>query len=175
MPAVGPADEQRRGRAERLADRAALDQLPACFVGRAEERVGRAAEAEPALGRESDEAARVVNGRRKRFLRMDVLAVRERRAHHRRVGGRRCQVEDRVDLGICDQVVDRRHAQTVFRAERRRHLLVEVGARDDVEAVERRRPAHVVVRDHAAADDTDTGCPFTPRPSGSAARRRTSA
>ena len=106
VPAVWAAHEHRRGSAERDSDRAFFDQAPSRLVGAAEERVGCATEAQPALLGVGDELPALGARGGQRLLRIDVLAGSERRANERRMRLRRRQVEHQLDLGIGDQLVD---------------------------------------------------------------------
>ena len=78
MPGLLAADEHRRADRQRLADRAVVDRRAPCLVGRAEEDVGRAADAQPeALGLVGQRRGLGRVGR-ERLLGVDVLAGRER-------------------------------------------------------------------------------------------------
>ena len=97
MPGLLAADEHRRADRERLADGALVDHAATGLVGRAEEDVGRAADAQP-------EAIGLAGQRRglgrvggQGLLGVDVLADRERLHRDRGVHERRRQVEDDVD------------------------------------------------------------------------------
>ena len=155
MPAVRPADEKGRSRRERGADPPLRDQLPRGLVGGAEEGVRRAADAKAAALGLGEELAPVGQGRRDRLLGVDVLARLEGGADHRRVRGRRREVEHDVDGRIRQQLVDGRRPEAVQIRECICALPLQVGAGGDLERVERRRPLDVDLRDDSAADDAD--------------------
>ncbi len=80
VPGLLAADEHRGADGERLADRALVDRRAPGLVGRAEEDVGRAADAQPeALGLGGERGGLGLVGR-ERLLGVDVLAGGERRA-----------------------------------------------------------------------------------------------
>ena len=155
VPGVRAADEHRRADGERLADRTLVDQGAARLEGAAQEDVRRAADPQPELVGQSEELEALRHVDRERLLGVDVLAGLERRAGHGAVRSGRRQVEHDVDRGIGQQLLDRGHGQAVRLAELDGLLAHEVGARDELERVERGRMLGVVPADHAAADDAD--------------------
>ena len=84
VPGLLAADEHRGADRQRVADRALVDRRAPGLVGRAEEDVGRAADAQPAaLGLGGQRGGLGLVGR-ERLLGVDVLARRERRDGDRR-------------------------------------------------------------------------------------------
>ena len=81
----------------------------------------------------------------------------ERGPRHIGVDRGRREVQDDVHVPAGEEIVDRGRREPVRGRERLAPERVTVGARDDLEAVERRRVLGVRVADHAAADDADTG------------------
>ena len=86
-----------------------------------------------------------------------MLAVLESCAGDRRVRPRRREIEDHVETGIGDQLVDRRGGKVVLGAERVGDRLVQVGTRDDVEDIQGLAGFEVHGADGAAADHADFG------------------
>ena len=80
--------------------------LPRSLRAGAEERVGRAAELQPALVRLGDELRRVLGVQRQRLFGIGVLAGREDRLGHVVVDRRDRQVDDGVDLVVLEKLVD---------------------------------------------------------------------
>ncbi len=78
----------------------------------AEERVGGAADPQPARRRVGQDRQGVVARRRERLLRVDVLAGRERRPRDVRVGHRRRQVEDDLDRRVVEERLERGRRET---------------------------------------------------------------
>ena len=163
MPRVGAADEHCGAHRDRFADRALVGQRPGGLEGAAEEDVRRAAEQHAAALGLGGQRRRVGRPRRERLLRVDVLARRECGPRHLDVRRRRGQVQHDPDRRIGDQLVDLEQVEPVVGRERRRERALEVGTRDDLERVERRRVLGVVLRDHPAADDphVHTATPLT--------------
>ena len=69
------------------------------------------------------------------------------------------EVEDKLHIRICEQLVDRLGAQIVLGCKCRRSGLIQVGAGDRLPAVEGGRVRHIACRDDAAADDADSHRP----------------
>jgi hypothetical protein len=155
MPRLLAADEHRGADGEWLADRAGVDQPPSRLVGTAEEDVGRAREPKTSAFGLVDERGGFLGVGREGFLRIDVLASRERLADHGRVHGGRGQVEDDVDRRVADELGDRDGGKAVLLGEGHCLWGVQVGARDELERVERLRVLGVVTADDATPDDTD--------------------
>ena len=84
-----------------------------------------------------------------------MLAGGERLPRDGRMHRGRRQVEDDVDRGIGDELVDRRRLESVLRRELPGGRRVDVRAGRHLEGVERGGVLDVVVADHTAADDPD--------------------
>ena len=106
---------------------------------------------------EVEELGRRGRRHRERLLRVHVLARLERGPRHIGVDRGRREVQDDVHVPAGEEIVDRGRREAVRGRERLAPERVTVGARDDLEAVERRRVLGIRVADHAAADDADTG------------------
>ena len=112
-----------------------------------------------------DEAGGVGGVRRERLLGVDVLAGRERLADHGRVHGGRRQVEDDVDRRVGDRAPSTETAgRPCSAASARACAVVEVGAGDELERVERLRVLGVLAADHAAAEHAHARRRLTLRP-----------
>ena len=155
MPALVPVAHPDRRRRHHAADAPGVDQGADGLVAGAQERVGRAADAQPALacGGQHFGAGCRIDG--KGLLAVDVLAGLQRRQVHRRVCGRHCQVEDRLDVVAREQVVDLHHLQPELGADALRGIAIDVRTGDQVQHRVVRCRLQVGGADLPAADQTD--------------------
>ena len=156
MPALGSRAEHERVGADRFADQPPLDYVATGLESDAEERVGRATEAEVETGRPGDEIATFFEVDAEWLLAERGLARFERRSRHRRVHQRGSEVDDRVDVGIGKHLVEREHARDlVLGGKRRRALGKRVGTCDDVDETELAQRVRVLGTDDPAPHDRD--------------------
>ena len=125
-----------------------------CAAG-AEERVGRAAELQPALVGFLDQLGRVLGGQRQRLLGIGVLAGGEDRMGHVIVDVGNGQVDDHLDAAVLEQVVDRQRPDLELIGARLGDRRNDVGDRHDLDVAEARRQPEIGFRDIAATDDAD--------------------
>ena len=140
MPALMARAHEEGGAADRPADRAVVDQLARGLVAAAEERVGRAADAQASCRRRPRSSlARLGDIDAERLFGMDVLAGGDRPEADLDMRFRHREVEDDLDRGIGEQRLDRARRNAEFRRARLGRRGVGVGKRDDVE--DRKLPA----------------------------------
>ncbi len=125
------------------------------LVRAAEERVGRAADAQPLRLGQRLQRQPVLERQDQRLFGIDVLAGLERGLADRemRVGDR--QVDDEVDFRVREQLLDGLGADAVFLRAGFGRRRIDVGAGPHLEAAEQRREAEIGGRDIAASDDAD--------------------
>ena len=94
-------------------------------------------------------------GERQRLLRIGVLAGREDLVAHLEMGVRHGEVDDRVDLVVLEEAVDRHGADRELLGPGLRDRRNDVGDGDDLDVGEQLAEAEIGLRDVAAADDAD--------------------
>ena len=155
MPALRAVAGHKRHRCDRLADRAVVDQLAAGLQPAAQEGVGRAADAQPFLPRQSQGGGAVRPPRGERLLGVDMFPSGQAPTAHLGVDGRDGQVDHQVNVRIGQQLVHCRGADAVLGCLGLGAANVQVGARDQSQPRQFAAVGQVDPADVAAADDTD--------------------
>jgi hypothetical protein len=167
VPVLVAGGGPRRRRADRAADPAVVERRAGSLQARPQERVRRSADAQAlALGGRED-APGLVGGDRERLLRVNVPALLQRPLDDGRVGGRRREVHDGLDVALGVQRPRIVGLDAVLCGLLAGALDLDVGTRGDVVALEAVVGTQIGVADRSAADDPDVdrihGCRWETR------------
>ena len=154
VPVLVPMVEHKRGGGDRLADCAVVDKFAARLKPAAEERIRGAAERDALLPGSLKDERGVLDLDRKRFLVVDVFAGRDDGQAHVGMGLWDREVEDDLDVGAGEKLVDGqhlRHSELGCSALGLGH--VDIRARQDLDAGHPRQVGQVLAADDATTDD----------------------
>ncbi len=155
MPALMAGAHEEGGAADRLADRAGVDELARGLLRAAEEGVRRGADAHALRLRRLDQLLRLGGGDAERLLAVHMLAGRDGAEADLDMGLRHREVDDDLDRGIGEHRVDRHRLEPELGGARLGRCLVQVGDATHVEDRETPRRLEIGRADIAAAYETD--------------------
>ena len=155
MPVLVARAGKERGSTDDGAKLAAVDDGARLLVAAAEERVGRRADAHAGLVGGGDQLLAFGESHPERLFAVDVLAGGDRPEADFCMGARDGEVDDDVDSGVAEQIVDRFGLDAELGGLLGRDLGPHVGDAADVEDGEVLHGLEILARDIAGADDAD--------------------